>query len=256
MNSKKKTLSRLGMASKGIVYILIGTLTAIAAFGLGGNKTSGKGALQFLSEQSYGKVLLMIIGIGLSGYLFYRLYQAIANLKGHDEDIKGFVMRGSYVVSGLIYGFLAFTAFKMVLGNTSGNSNSVLDVLNSDYGNIIAIIIGIAIAGKAVYEFYAAYSGKFKDGVEHTSLSAKAKEVLTKAGTIGFTARGIVAAILAFLFFKAGLQNSNSNINRTDAFDFLQNEFGSIVLTVVAVGVATYGVFMLIKSKHPDINVN
>ncbi|PKQ43564.1 DUF1206 domain-containing protein [Confluentibacter flavum] len=256
MGSKKEILSRIGMASKGIVYLLIGILTALAAFGKGGNKTSSKGALKFLAEQPYGKVLLLIIGIGLAGYLFYRLYQAFANLKNHENNFKGYIMRGSYIISGLVYGFLSFTAFKMMMESSSNNSNWLANILNSDYGNIIAIIIAIAILGKALYEFYSAYSGKFKDEVSHTNISYQAKKVLTKVGKVGFTSRGIVATILAFLFFKASLQNSNSDIDRTDAFNFLQNEFGSIVLALVAIGVAIYGVFMLIKSKYPDINLN
>lgn len=129
-------------------------------------------------------------------------------------------------------------------------------VLNSDYGNIIAIVIVIALLGKSIYEFYMAYSGKFKEQVKHTDIDSKAKGVLTKAGMIGFTARGIVAGILAFLFFKAGFQNSESKINRSDAFDLLQNEFGSIIMGLVALGIAAYGVFMLIKSKYPDVNVD
>lgn len=110
MDSKKETLSRIGMLSKGIVYLLIGILTALTAFGQGGNKTSGKGALEFLAQQSYGQILLVIIGLGLFGYLFFRLYQAIADLKNHGDDVKGYVMRGSYVISGLVYGSLAQVA--------------------------------------------------------------------------------------------------------------------------------------------------
>ena len=252
----KKTLSRIGMASKGIVYLLIGILTALAAFGKGGDNTSSKGALKFLSEQPYGQILLLAIGIGLACYLFYRLYQAFANLKNHEDNFKGYVIRGSYVVSGLIYGFLSFTAFKMAIGSTSENSSSVAKILNSEHGYIISLVVAIAILGKAIYEFYSAYSGKFKDEVSHKNISYKAKELLTKAGKVGFTSRGIVAAILSFLFFKASWQNSSNKLDKSDAFNFLQNEFGSLILALVAIGVAIYGVFMLIKSKYPDVQTN
>ena len=255
MDSKKKTLSRIGMASKGIVYILIGVLTALAAFGQGGNKTSKKDALQFLADQSYGKILLIIIGLGLLSYVFYRFYQALTNSKNQDEDAKGYLMRGSYFISGLVYGLLAFSAFKMSMGNSNNNSSFVADILNSEYGNIIAILIAIALAGKSIYEFYKAYSGKYRDEIEHTDIDANAQSLLINSGKMGFTARGIVVAIMSFLFFKAGFQSNSEKVDRANAFNFLQDEFGSIVLGLVALGIALYGIFMLIKSKYPDVNL-
>ncbi|MDN3493500.1 DUF1206 domain-containing protein [Winogradskyella bathintestinalis] len=255
MSSKKETISRLGMGAKGIVYLLIGVLTALAAFGQGGSKSGKDGILKFLAEQSYGKVLLVALGLGLLCYMLYRLYQAFANPKNLDDDTKGYFKRIAYGVSGLIYGFLAYSAIKMAFGSSSGNSGSSSKFLNSEYGNIIAFGIALILLGKAIYEFYVAYSGKFKEDIEHSSIDSDAQSLVIKAGKMGFTARGIVAAIMSFLFVKAGMGSANGDINRADAFSFLQNEFGSIVLGIVAIGVALYGVFMLIKSKYPDTNV-
>lgn len=256
MSSKKEILSRIGMTAKGVIYLLIGVLTVLPIFGMGGKTSSSKGALRYLADQSYGQILLVILGSGLLGYLFFRCYQAFANLKNHDDNAKGYLMRASYVVSGLVYGFLGYTALKMVFGSSSGKGSSVSKVLNSDYGDIIAIGIGLALLGKAIYEFYMAYSGKFKEQVEHANIGSKERKVLTNAGKVGFTARGIVAGILAYLFFKAGLQNTGGDINRADAFNTLQNEFGPIIMGVVAAGIACYGLFMLIKSKYPDVNLH
>lgn len=255
MSSKKEMLARFGMGAKGIVYLLIGVLTALAAFGQGGSKSGKNDILQFVSEQSYGKILLVALGLGLIGYTFYRMYQCFGNPKNHDDDAKGYFKRSAYVVSGLIYGLLAYSALRMAFGGTSNNGGSASTFLNSDYGNIIAFAIAIVLLGKAIYEFYVAYSGKFKEDIEHAGIDSDAQSLLTKTGKMGFTARGIVAAILSFLFFKAGAGNSGGNINRTDAFSFLQNEFGSLVMGLVALGVALYGVFMLIKSKYPDTNI-
>ena len=252
MDTKKKNIARVGMAAKGVVYVLMGTLTAIAALGSSQEKSGSKGALDFLASQSYGQVLLAIIGLGLICYLLYRLYMAFANVKNHDDDFKGAIMRASYVISGLIYGFLGYTALKMAFGSSGNSNNTVSKILNSDYGEIIAFGIAIALAGKAIYEFYMAYSDKYKSEVEHAHLDSNVKSLLLKAGKIGFTARGIVAGILAYLFFKAGSGGSNENLDRTDAFNFLQQEFGTIVLALVAIGIASYGVFMLIKSKYPS----
>ncbi|WP_179020485.1 DUF1206 domain-containing protein [Winogradskyella forsetii] len=255
MSSKKEMLSRFGMAAKGIVYLLIGVLTAMAAFGQGGSKSGKDGILKFLAQQSYGKILLIALGLGLIAYTFYRFYQGFGNIKNHDDDPKGYFKRTAYVVSGLIYGYFAFSALKMAFGSSSGDSGSSSQLLNSEYGDIIAIVIAIILLGKAIYEFYVAYSGKYKEDIEHAGIDPDAQSLLTKAGKMGFTARGIVAGIMAFLFFKTGMGSSGGDINRADAFSLLQNEFGSVAMGLVALGVALYGVFMLIKSKYPDTNV-
>lgn len=255
MSSKKEMIARFGMGAKGLVYLLIGALTALAAFGQGGNKSGKNDILQFVAEQSYGKILLIALGLGLLGYTFYRLYQAFGNPKRHDSNARGYFKRIAYVISGIVYGFLSYSALRMVLIGSSSNSGIASRMLKSDFGNIFAIIIALVLLGKAVYEFYVAYSGKYREDVEHADISSDAQSLLTKVGKMGFTSRGIVAGILAFLFFKAGFGSSRDNINRTDAFSFLQDEFGSVIMGLVAFGIALYGVFMLIKSKYPDTNI-
>ena len=89
MSSKKENFARFGMVAKGAVYAIIGTLSAMTAFGLGGEKTGSKGALQYLAEQSFGQVMLGIMGIGLFGYMFWRMYQVFANPGKFDDNIKG-----------------------------------------------------------------------------------------------------------------------------------------------------------------------
>ena len=58
--------ARFGMFAKGTVYVILGVLTAMAAFNVGGGQTTGKsGALEFVYSQPFGKFLFGIVGIGL-----------------------------------------------------------------------------------------------------------------------------------------------------------------------------------------------
>ncbi|WP_165805986.1 DUF1206 domain-containing protein [Marixanthomonas spongiae] len=150
MGNKKQNFARFGVATKGFVYVLIGGLTAFAAFGLGGQKSGSSNALDFISKQPFGKVLLIITAIGLLGYVFWRWYQAFADPKNNGTEFKALVKRFSYFISGAFYGFLAFSASKQVLGNTSGGGeNSFL--LNMLDIKAVAIAIGLALLVKSVY---------------------------------------------------------------------------------------------------------
>ncbi|MBX2840637.1 MAG: DUF1206 domain-containing protein [Flammeovirgaceae bacterium] len=255
MNNKKEKFARFGIATKGFVYCLIGGLTAMAAFGAGGKKTGSSGALEFLSSQTYGQILLVITALGLLGFVFWRLYQTFADPEDKGNDAKGIFRRMGYFSSGVFYGLLTYTAIKTVAGSGSdsggGKESLVNTLLSESYGQILVGILGVIFLCKAGYQLYRAYSGKFKNKVNESGLGRKARELVLKSGQIGYTARGVVIGIISFLTFKAAFSaNSNQAGGTEDAFGFIQNEFGAIVLAVVAIGLLAYGVFMFIKAKY------
>ena len=257
MSSKKKNFARFGMIAKGAVYALIGVLTAMAAFGQGGQKTGSKGALQYLAGQSYGQIILIILGIGLLGYVFWRFYQVFQNPKGLDDNIKGHAKRVGYFISGLIYGALAFYSFKLGFGSggSSGGSSMMGGLMGGSNGDTIAIIIGAGMAIKAIYDLYRAYSNKFREEVQEVGMSQEEQKLLINAGKVGHTARGLVIGLMAYLTLSSGLSSGSKINSKTDAFTYIQNEFGSVVLGIVAIGLVAYGVYMFIKAKYPSISV-
>ncbi|MUP44972.1 DUF1206 domain-containing protein [Gramella sp. BOM4] len=251
MSSKKKNFARFGMIAKGAVYSIIGVLTAMSAFGQGGQQTGSKGALQYLAGQSYGQILLTLMGIGLLGYVFWRFYQVF-----QDPGDYGIAKRVAYFISGLIYGALAFYSFKLAFGGGSGGSGGMMgSLMGGSNGDTIAIIVGIGMAIKAIYDIYRAYSEKFREEVQEAGMDQKAQELLIKAGKVGHTARGIVIGIMAYLTLQSGFGGGGGIGKQTDAFSYIQQEFGSIVLGLVAIGLVAYGVYMFIKAKYPSISV-
>ena len=257
MNNKKEKLARLGMLAKGAVYAIIGVLTAMAAFNLGGSKSGNENVLQFISDQPFGKFLLGALAIGLFGYTFYRIYEAIKGPGDSWSEAKGFVKRVGYIVSGIFYGALGFTAAKMVLGKSSGSGGGsvVSDLMEKSYGPYLVGFVALCLLGKGVFQVYKAYSGKFREDVNESDLSKKEQETLVKAGKIGFTARGIVSGIVAFLFFKLALGEGGDTGGKVAAFEFLQNNFGATVMGIVALGLVAYSVFMFIQAKYAQIRL-
>ncbi|MGO4912769.1 DUF1206 domain-containing protein [Leeuwenhoekiella sp. W20_SRS_FM14] len=258
MNSKKEKLARFGMVAKGMVYAIIGMLTAMAAFNLGGSKSGQQNALQFLREQPFGKVLLIVLALGLFGYTFYRWYEALKGSVDSWSEWKGFVKRSGYIISGIFYGVLGFTAVKMVVAGSSGSgSDSMISTLMSKpYGPYLLGFVALCIAGKAIFQTYKAYSGKFRDDVNESNLGPKGKKVLIRAGEIGFTARGIVSGIVAFLLFKVAIGSGGSSGGKVAAFDLLQDTLGAVAMGVVALGLVAYAVFMFIQARYAQIKLN
>jgi len=256
MSSKKEKFASFGIATKGVVYFIIGGLTTMAAFGYGGKKSGSGTVIDFISKQSFGQILLILLAIGLLGYVFWRWYQAFTNPKDIENNAKGTVKRIAYFISGILYGALAVKAIVTVIGSNNGGKSFTAKVFESDYATAIVIMIGLGLVGKGIYELYNAYSGKFKKDVQSAGIPHKAEKLVLNAGKVGHTSRGIVAGILGFLFLKTGVTGTADKLSKTDAFGFIENEFGSIVMGLIALGLVAYGVFMIIKAKYSSLSVN
>jgi hypothetical protein len=259
---EKENIMRFGIATKGFVFVLLGGLTVVAAIGLrGGGNSDNNGALQYLSGSTVGTLVLALTAAGLIAYVFWRFYQAFADSENKGNGKKGVAKRIGYFSSGLIYAFLAFTAFQMLFGNgggSNGGSNSYLaEALSRTYGQIIVGVIAIGYMGKALYQIFRAYTGNYKKKINEQFLDDKTRKLLIVSGIAGYTARGVVIGIIAYLTFRAAWTSNSDEAGGTrDAFEFLQNEFGAMMLVVVALGLMMYGIFYFLNAKHRRLNVD
>ena len=76
-------LARAGLLARGAVYFVIGLLALKLALGIGGKATDQEGAMKAIAAQPFGKVLLVLLAIGLAGYALWRLTRAAV---GHGAE--------------------------------------------------------------------------------------------------------------------------------------------------------------------------
>jgi hypothetical protein len=79
-------LARAGLVARGAIYGIIGVLALEMAFGAGGKTTNQSGALGELAKQPGGKILLVLMAIGLFGYAFWRLLRAAVGHGPEESD--------------------------------------------------------------------------------------------------------------------------------------------------------------------------
>lgn len=263
------TYARVGIASKGAVYLLIGVLAAMAAFGQGGDVDGGQhGAFQWLLQQPFGQILLGLVILGLLGYVGWRMIMAFKDPDGYGTDAKALVKRTGFFFSGLTYLFFAFSAARMLLpevfGSGSGSGGGgremlISKALSQPFGQVLVGIFAAIVIGKGLYQLYRGISGKFKGHVNERTMSHKEHELYTRTGRIGYIARGIVFAILGYFLVQAAIQSDPSEAGGTgEALSFLSGTGGPYILAAVALGLAAYGIFMFVKSKFryiPNIQV-
>lgn len=257
-------LARFGYVAKGVVYALIGVLAVLAAFSAGGGKTTGtSGALHTIASQPFGSVLLFLIGIGLFGYVIWRLIQAINDPEHKGDDAKGIGRRLGYAVSGLAYAGLAVNAILLAVGSGGGGGGSskqdwTAKLLQQPFGQWLVGIVGAFFIGMGIYRIYEAYKTKFRKQLKLAEMDNKKQDWLVQISRFGVAARGVIFIILGFFFIQAGRQSDANEVKGLDGVlqTIAQQPFGKILLVIVALGLVAYGVYLFVQAKYRRININ
>jgi len=91
--------------------------------------------------------------------------------------------------------------------------------------------------------------------VKEAGMNDKTQKLMISSGRVGYTARGLVVGVIAYLTINAAITYDASKSGGTqDAFTFIQNEFGTIVLGIIAFGTLAFGVFLIIKASEHKMN--
>ena len=259
-----------GFFTKGVVYVLLGSLTFMAAFDLGGEISNTSDVIQFLLEFTLGKTFVGVIALGLFAYSFWRFYQTIKlpESDGENETLKSGFKRIRYFYSGVFYGILAFAFSKPLINSLIGSSQEELEtngggdkkaalweLLSHDWGKALIWALGILIAGQAIQQFYIAYKASFMKKIDNYPSVKHEYDFIKRAGRLGYIARGMVFGVLAFFIIKVILNlNANEYKGTEGALAyFLSFSYGNLLLGAVALGLTAYGIFHIMVARHANL---
>jgi hypothetical protein len=253
-----EALGRFGYASKGIVYLIVGMLAVQAAFGRGGDATDQQGALARVAEAPFGRVLLAVLAIGLLGYALWRFVQSALDTENKGSDGKGLVTRAAYAGVGVIYVGFALSAARIALGGDGGEGSSrrtqdwTAWLLGQPMGGWLVGLAGAAVIGNGLFQLYRAYGSTLRDKLRLDEMDSNQVTWVTRIGRAGYAARGIAFVLLGGFLLAAALHADPSEARGLDgALASLAGQpFGPYLLTVVAAGLAAYGVFGLVEARY------
>jgi hypothetical protein len=88
-------------------------------------------------------------------------------------------------------------------------------------------------------------------------MSPKQRHFAMKAGKLGHISRGFVFGIIGALLLKAGLNSDAGEARGVDgALNLLaQREFGALLLAIVAVGLAAYGLYLFVEARYRRVRM-
>ena len=251
-------LARAGFVARGVIYGIIGILAIKLAVGAGGATTNQQGALKTIAHQPLGKVLLILVAIGLGGYALWRLVRA---LLGHGrEDSDSGLDRVAGFGSGVVYAGLCAIAVEILLGSGgsggSGNtSNATSGVLGWPGGTWLVGIAGAALIGIGLYQGYRGISRDFLEDSKTEKMSAWVRSWVEWIGSFGHLARMMVFGLVGVFLIKAAIEyNPNRAVGLDGALAKIAHaSYGSLLLGIVAAGLIAFGVYSLTDARYRRI---
>ncbi len=253
-------LARFGYATKGVVYIIVGVLATLGAFRLGGRPTDAKGVFEEILSQPLGDVLLWAVVVGLAGYSLWRATQGIVNAEGKGGDAKGLAIRGTYFMSGLIHAGLALSAIKTAVGSPGGDGDSderglAARFLALPFGPLLVALAGAGLILFGLYQMYKGYKRKFRKHLEMREMGGAKAVWISRIAQFGLAARGIVFGVMGVFLIRAAIDyNPQEAGGLGKALRALESQsFGPWVLAVVAAGLISYGIYMLVEARYHRI---
>lgn len=256
-------LARLGYAAKGVVYIIIGVLAFQTAIGTGGETTDQQGALQQIAQEPFGQVMLAVVALGLFGYAIWRIIQAWLDPDNEGSDAKAIVKRIGWAISGVIYAILGVSAVTIITGSGSGGGGNSTDdmtatLMSQPFGIWLVGIVGAIIVGVGLYQFYRAYKAKFHDKLKLHEMSGQEITWATRAGRLGFSARGVVYTMIGGFLIQAAMRaNPDEAGGIAEALSTLaQQPYGPYLLGIVALGLIAYGIFAFVLARYRRIFIS
>lgn len=254
-------LARVGYASKGIIYVVIGILAALGAFGLGGGTTDMRGVLSWILARPFGRIIVAISVVGLLGYSIWRLIGAWRDTEHRGRSRKGIALRLGQAGSGAIAIGLAVQAWRVVTGEF-GDTGSVekwtTRIIMAPAGRWMVGLIGLGVGAYAVFQFYKAYSSNVTKHLHLWSVDEVWEGRFERIARFGLAARGLVFLVIGWFLVGAAIKFSGESSHGIEsALDALSEfRYGAALLSIVAFGLVSYGLMQLINARWRRVEVD
>jgi hypothetical protein len=249
-------LARAGFAARGIVYVIIGILAIKLALGSGGTSPNQQGALRAIAAQPFGKVLLILIAIGLGGYSLWRLTRSLLG-HGPEGSDSGFDRVAAFA-SGVVYAGLCAIAVKILFGSNSGSGGArktTAGVFGWPAGTWLVAIAGVVLIGVGLYQGYRGISRDFLHDSKTEQMGPRTRRWVKWIGTIGHLARMLVFCLVGVFLVDAAIDyNPSKAVGLDGALAKVDHaSYGPLLLSLVAAGLIAFGVYSLSDARYRRI---
>lgn len=239
--------ARVGLAARGIVWLLIGVLAIEVAVGGTQRQADQQGALAAIASHTGGTVLLVLIGAGLASYALWRLSQAVFGSSPHGTQLKN---RLTAAIRAVMYAILCATSVSVV----AGSSGSTQDQQQRDWtarlmdhtgGRWLVGVVGLVVI---VIGGYFVQQGIRRDIYGHLDARDVPERVRTPVVVLGIAGnilRGVVIGLAGVVVLVAAITADAKKSSGLDGAlrSVAHQPFGPYLLVVLGLGLIAFGLF-------------
>ena len=248
--------ARIGYGARGFVYLSVGVLTLLAAMDKIGSAVGSSGAAGWLADQPFGRVWLVLLGVGLWLFVLWRVLQAVFDADHEGDDLKGWAIRAGQAMSGLFYALLASSVFEYLdefgprpaAEDVAENQEKAAALMDLPFGQWLIVLVGLVILAVGVGNVIRAWKDRF---TEELKCSEEVCRIVRPLARLGYAARGFAYLPLAVFVILAGLNADVSEVTSFgEALDALEAQpGGAVILTTTALGLIAFGAFAFVEAR-------
>jgi len=244
--------ARVGFVARGIVYIVIGAIAVMLAFGAAQHVPDRAGALEAIASKLFGYLLLWVLTIGFAGLALWRFVQAAAARLDRTEErrLKALACGVAYAIA--FFSTLMFIRHGRVPASSDTTSRDITaTVMSYDGGQVIMVVAGLLIAAAGIWMVIRALRLDFTRHLRMGWMSRRTQHTVVLLGRAGYVARGVIVFFIGATVFDAAVTYNPARAEGVDgALRTLAGEpFGQILLLLVALGLIAFGVLSFFEAK-------
>lgn len=241
--------ARVGFVISGLLHLLIAYIAVQVAWSRPSAKADQSGALSLLAHHSWGEVVLWLGVVGFAALGVWQLTEALLPRIGDVKEQLG--DRAKALGKGVVYLALAVSTLSFARGSGSSSSKQTKDftatLMSHAGGRVLVFVVGLGVVAVGAYHVYKGVQKKFLD-----DLVGDPGVVVEHLALAGYVAKGIALGIVGVLFCIAAAREQPSKASGLDgALRTLREQpLGGVLLTLVAVGLAAYGLYSFARAKR------
>ena len=247
-----RILARAGYVFIGLVHILIGVIALQLDRGQGG-EADQSGAIGTMASKPGGGILLWVGAVACAALALWMVSEAFLGARAETESRKKLKAAAKAGGKAVVFGFLAFTFAVFASGGSKNSSQSASDftakLMAAPAGVVLLVALGLAVIAAGAYYAYRGVSRKFMKDLQDPGNARTAVEWL---GIIGYSAKGVVLAVVGVLVIVAAATADPSKSSGLDGGlkTLGAQPYGGFLLAVIAAGLICYGVYSMARARY------
>ena len=250
-------LPKAGWLARGFVYAFMGWTVLLISFQKdSADEASSKGAVVALADQSYGRIAIGALAVGLVALV---AWQALSLALIRDTDAKSWLKRLSAAGTMIFYGALAFTATRTALGMGADKGGGIerlsKGLLSSTPGRIVVFVGGAIALGVAGYRAYKGWEHKFLKHLDLDGCDPRRRKLIARLGAVGWIGRAFVVGLVAVFSMWAAVTADPDNAVGFDQGlrEVSVTAWGFVLVALAGLALIAYGLFCVVSLKYREI---